>query len=58
MPILLKKKVQNNKEKEENVAEIKINPDGYYPYCSKCYTEIDGTIGKFCPNCGRRFIAK
>lgn len=30
-----------------------INPDGYYPYCSRCKEEPkSGELSKFCPNCG------
>lgn len=30
-----------------------INPDGYYPYCSRCKEEPNsGELTKFCPNCG------
>lgn len=30
-----------------------INPDGYYPYCSKCKEEPEGRkMTKFCPECG------
>ena len=30
-----------------------INPDGYYPYCSRCNTEPKGRVmTKFCPECG------
>lgn len=34
-------------------GEWKINPDGYYPYCSRCGTEPpERAMTSFCPNCG------
>lgn len=34
-------------------GEWKINPDGYYPYCSSCGTEPEnGVMSNYCPNCG------
>lgn len=34
-------------------AEWKINPDGWYPYCSNCGTEPrDGYLTNYCPECG------
>ena len=34
-------------------AEWKINPDGWYPYCSNCGAEPkNGAMSKFCPECG------
>ena len=36
-----------------NHGEWKINPDGYYPYCSSCKTEPkNGVMSNYCPNCG------
>lgn len=32
-----------------------INPDGWYPYCSKCrYEPKNGELTNFCPNCGAK----
>ena len=28
--------------------------DGYYPYCSACFSEPKGGMSKFCPNCGAK----
>ena len=34
-------------------GEWKINPDGWYPYCSNCGTEPkNGVMSNFCPECG------
>ena len=34
-------------------GEWKINPDGWYPYCSNCHYEpMKGMMSAFCPNCG------
>ena len=39
----------------ERHGEWKINPDGYYPYCSECGKEPkNGVMSKFCPNCGAK----
>lgn len=36
-------------------GEWKINPDGYYPYCSECgYEPKNGVMTKYCPDCGVR----
>ena len=36
-------------------GEWKINPDGYYPYCSECgYEPKNGETGNFCTECGAR----
>ena len=41
----------NNANNEHGVWLI--NPDGYYPYCSRCKEEPkSGELSKFCPNCG------
>ena len=38
---------------EKANAEWKINPDGWYPYCSKCCAEPkNGVMSNFCPECG------
>lgn len=35
------------------VGEWKINPDGYYPYCSICNEEPrERRMTKYCSNCG------
>ena len=35
------------------MAEWKINPDGWYPYCPTCGEEPkNGVMSNFCPNCG------
>lgn len=37
----------------ETTAEWKINPDGWYPYCSNCGNEPrGGFLTNFCPECG------
>jgi len=42
-------------KKEEKHAKWNINPDGYYPYCSRCKEEPpSGIMTKYCPNCGAR----
>lgn len=34
-------------------GEWKINPDGWYPYCSNCLSEPkNGDTTNFCPQCG------
>ena len=34
-------------------GEWKINPDGWYPYCSNCGCEPkNGVMSNFCPDCG------
>ena len=34
-------------------GEWKINPDGYYPFCSNCGCEPkNGVMSNFCPDCG------
>lgn len=36
-------------------ARWEINPDGYYPYCSKCNEEPkNGVMSNYCPNCGAK----
>lgn len=36
-------------------GEWKINPDGYYPYCSECgYEPEHGNMTKYCPECGTK----
>ena len=36
-------------------GEWKINPDGYYPYCSECRYEPEyGNMTKYCPECGAK----
>lgn len=36
-------------------AKWEINSDGYYPYCSNCYTEPkNGVMSKRCPECGAK----
>ena len=41
------------KEQSSHAAEWRINPDGYYPYCSECGEEPQGQVmTKYCPNCG------
>ena len=38
---------------EKANAEWKINPDGWYPYCSNCGAEPkNGVMSNFCPECG------
>lgn len=38
---------------KKDSAEWKINPDGYYPYCSACHQEpASGIMTIFCPSCG------
>ena len=34
-------------------AEWKINPDGYYPYCSECGYEPK-KLTNYCPECGSK----
>lgn len=46
---------QQNIPFEKVSAEVKINCDGYYPYCSNCKQEIEGPIKNFCPTCGASF---
>lgn len=39
----------------ERHGEWKINPDGYYPYCTECGEEPQGgEMTKWCPNCGAK----
>lgn len=39
--------------RENHNAEWLINPNGYYPYCSKCKREPQGRVmTDYCPNCG------
>jgi hypothetical protein len=34
-------------------GEWKINPDGWYPYCSNCGNEPkNGVMSDYCPDCG------
>lgn len=36
-------------------GEWKINPDGWYPYCSRCGHEPkNGDMSNFCPDCGAK----
>ena len=38
---------------EQNEGEWKINPNGWYPYCSNCGNEPrGGFLTNFCPECG------
>lgn len=38
-------------------AEWLINPDGYFPYCSRCLKEPEGHfLTPFCPYCGARMV--
>lgn len=40
-------------EEGKKIGEWKINPDGYYPYCSECQKEPQGReMTDYCPNCG------
>lgn len=40
-------------------GEWKINPDGYYPYCSECHTEPkNGVMSNYCPECGAKMDGK
>lgn len=44
---------------ERKRGEWKINPDGYYPYCSECQNEPQGReMTDFCPNCGADMRSK
>ena len=43
----------------ENNAQWYINPDGWYPYCSRCGAEPkNGETTKYCPTCGAPMDAK
>lgn len=48
--------VLQQKLRDENIetnAEWKINPNGWYPYCSNCGEEPrGGFMTNFCPECG------
>lgn len=40
---------------EERTAEWRIDPDGYYPYCSKCRAEpAGGCRTNYCSYCGAK----
>lgn len=45
--------VSSKLAKKQVCAHWYINPDGYYPQCSRCQEEPPGReMTKFCPNCG------
>ena len=50
------------KPPEENQGMWLINPDGYYPYCSKCGYEPDRPTHHkdnrtpYCSNCGAKMV--
>lgn len=45
--------VKDSKPNEQLTAKWKINPDGYYPYCSNCGDEAEcRAMTAYCPCCG------
>lgn len=50
---LTPEEVSSNLTEKHGHAHWYINPDGYYPQCSRCQEEPQGReMTKFCPNCG------
>lgn len=52
---ILQEQIPENRSREMNkkTGRWLINPDGYYPYCSKCGEEPKCRVmTKFCPECG------
>lgn len=50
---LTPEEVSSNLVEKHAHAHWYINPDGYYPQCSRCQEEPRGReMTKFCPNCG------
>lgn len=60
IPYFVKGQLEQTLDIEETESgKWEINPDGYYPYCSRCKEEPkSGIMTKYCPDCGARMDLK